>query len=126
MGEVIQFGNFSKPSGSVEAGNVQDSLVPIEFAVGFASRNECLNKIAEYGVSAVHVRMVNDEPDAMLYLIGVRDAILLNKKILEGESITDDEVAQRIDLIQMLENLNLDMLDSLWASFTHQGKFWNR
>ena len=69
------------------------------------------------------VRRVTEEPEALLYLIGVKDAIRLNKRILELESISEEEIARRIDVIQMLENVNLSMMDSLWASFTRRGNF---
>jgi|TARA_B110000238_G_scaffold177493_1_gene199427 hypothetical protein len=42
---------------------------------------------------------VNDDPSALLYLIGVGDAILLNKKILAGEEVSEEEIERRIDLI---------------------------
>lgn len=70
----------------------------------------------------MHIRRVNDEPEALLYLMGVKDAIWLNKKILELEELSDEEIAHRIDLIQMLENVNLSMMESLWDSFTRSGK----
>lgn len=53
--------------------------------------------------------------------MGIKDAIWLNKKILEFEELSDEEIAHRIDLIQMLENVNLAMTESLWDSFTHSG-----
>ena len=124
MGDVVQLSEYRKAA--TETGridSVQDSLVPIEFAVGLGTRELCLSKIAEYGVQALHIRRVNDEPEALLYLMGVKDAIWLNKKILEREEISDDEIAHRIDVIQMLENVNLSMMESLWESFTCRGNF---
>lgn len=53
--------------------------------------------------------------------MGVKDAIWLNKKILEFEELSDEEIAHRIDLIQMLENVNLAMMESLWDLFTRSG-----
>jgi hypothetical protein len=122
MGKVVQLSDYRKTdadSGKFDA--LEDSLVPIEFAAGFSTREECLIKIAEHGVQALHIRRVNDEPEALLYLMGVKDAIWLNKKILELEELSDEEIAHRIDLIQMLENVNLSMMDSLWDSFTRSG-----
>lgn len=122
MGKVVQLNDYRKTdadSDPIDA--IQDSLVPIEFAVGFKTRAQCLSKIAEYGVQALHIRRVNDEPVALLYLMGVKDAIWLNKKILELEELSDEEIAQRIDVIQMLENVNLSMMESLWDSFTCSG-----
>ncbi|HAS48948.1 MAG TPA: hypothetical protein DCS33_06635, partial [Gammaproteobacteria bacterium] len=56
------------------------------------------------------------------YLIGVADAISLNKEILAKEDISDEEIEHRIDLIQMMENMNFAGMDSLWESFTSQGE----
>jgi len=124
MGKVVQLNDYRRTDAdSDQIDAIQDSLVPIEFAVGFNSREECLSKIAEYGVQALHIRRVNDEPDALLYLMGVKDAIWLNKKILELEELSDEEIAHRIDVIQMLENVNLSMMESLWDSFTCSGNF---
>ncbi len=123
MGEIVQLNDYRAPE-SVELPEAkQDSLVPIEFAVGYGDRKKCLSKIAQYGIHSLHIRRVTEEPEALLYLIGVKDAIALNKRILELESISEDEIANRIDVIQMLENVNLSMMDSLWASFTCRGSF---
>jgi|APSaa5957512535_1039671.scaffolds.fasta_scaffold208610_1 hypothetical protein len=126
MGQVVKLSDYRAERFENCADSLSDSLVPIEFAIGFSDRNDCLNKIAEYGIRAVHIRRVNDEPDALLYLLGVKDAIWLNKKILEKEQISDDEIAHRIDLIQMLENVNFSMMESMWESFTRQGNFSGR
>ncbi|MBT5718780.1 hypothetical protein N9329_04160 [Gammaproteobacteria bacterium] len=50
------------------------------------------------------------------------DAISLNKEILAKEDISDEEIEHRIDLIQMMENMNFAGMDSLWESFTSQGE----
>ncbi|MCH1600786.1 MAG: hypothetical protein L7S70_10475 [Pseudomonadales bacterium] len=122
MAKVVKLSDYRKSDTDAdEFDAIQDSLVPIEFAVGFSTREKCLSKIAEYGVQALHIRRVNDEPEALLYLMGVKDAIWLNKKILEFEELSDEEIAHRIDLIQMLDNVNLAMIESLWDSFTHSG-----
>ena len=123
MGEVVQLSDYRVPQAAELPEEIQDSLVPIEFAVGFNDRKNCLSKIAEYGIHSLHIRRVTEEPEALLYLIGVKDAIRLNKRILELESISEEEIARRIDVIQMLENVNLSMMDSLWASFTRRGNF---
>lgn len=123
MGEVVQLSDYRAPQTVELPEEIQDSLVPIEFAVGFNDRKKCLSKIAEYGIHSLHIRRVTEEPEALLYLIGVKDAIRLNKRILELESISDEEIVRRIDVIQMLENVNLSMMDSLWASFTRRGNF---
>ena len=121
MGQVVQLSDYRETLLEESEFVCSDSRVPIEFALGYDNRDECIAKIAEYGVRSRQIRMVNEEPAALLYLISVRDAIWLNKKILEQEEIGDEEIAQRIDLIQMLENINLPMMDSMWESFTRAG-----
>lgn len=120
MGQVIRLSDYQKEFSSESADAMRDGLVPIEFALGSKSRELCLAKIAEYGVHSIHVRMVNDNPDSFLYLIGIRDAIYINKKILECEDISDLEISQRIDLIQMMENMNLNLMDSVWETISKQ------
>ena len=78
--------------------------------------------MSTYGVSSLHVRSVNDDPSALLYLIGVGDAILLNKKILAGEEVSEEEIERRIDLIQMMEDMNFVGMDSLWESLSSQNE----
>ena len=105
MSKVVNMSDY-RASLAVESANaMRDGLVPVEFALGNKNRENCLNKISEYNISSVHVRVVNDEPGALLYLISVSDAIWLNKQIIEQEDISDDEIKERIDLIQMMENM---------------------
>ena len=122
MSNVVNMQDFRKELASESSDAIRDGLIPIEFAVGISDREQCLEKMAKYGVSSVHVRTVNGEPGAHLYLIGVGDAISLNKEILAKEDISDDEIERRIDLIQMMENMNFAGMDSLWESFSTQGE----
>ncbi|MSR12634.1 MAG: hypothetical protein EXR84_12705 [Gammaproteobacteria bacterium] len=122
MGEVVRLSDYQKTFSSDSADAMRDGLVPIEFALGDNNREKCLAKIAEYGVHSIHVHMVHDKPDAFLYLIGIRDAIFINKKILEHEDISDQEIAQRIDLIQMMENMNLNLMETVWESISRQSQ----
>lgn len=116
MCEVVRFSDYQKALNRGSGDAMRDGLVPIEFALGLTNREQCLAKISEYGVRSIHVRMVNDNPEAFLYLIGVRDAILINKKILDSDGLSEAEIAQRVDLIQMMENMNLSLMDSMWES----------
>ncbi|MFT6094586.1 MAG: hypothetical protein ACJA2Q_002491 [Pseudohongiellaceae bacterium] len=118
MGEVVKLKDYQNRAAPRAERSVSDIMVPVEFAVGLAERNLCLAKLAEYAVSGIEVRIIKNEPDALGYLMSVKDAIWLNKKILELEELSEEEVAVRIDLIQMLENVNLPMMQSLWDSFT--------
>ncbi|MEX2468925.1 MAG: hypothetical protein WD396_04140 [Pseudohongiellaceae bacterium] len=121
MGEVVKLNDYRRQSAPPLDEEVTDSLIPVEFAVGLHDRESCLQKIDEYGVRDVEVYRLSVEHDARLYLIGVKDAIWLNKKILEREAISDEEIAQRIDLIQMLENANLSLLQAIWQPFSRRG-----
>lgn len=122
MGNVVRLSDYQKQFSSESADAMRDGLVPIEFALGEKNRETCLAKIAEYGVHSIHVRMITGSPDSFLYLIGMRDAIFINKKILECEDISDDEISQRIDLIQMMENMNLNLMDSVWETLAGQSQ----
>mgnify|MGYP001555539745 CR=1 FL=1 len=118
MGEVVRLDRFRTQQFSEFAAEISDSLIPIEFAVGDQDRLACLDKLSAYGIRSVIRHRLSAHPDTELHFIGVRDAIWLNKKILEREDISDDEIARRIDLIQMLENTSLALLESLWHSVT--------
>lgn len=121
MGEVVRLAAYVRSLEVKTEADTQDTLVPLEFAVGLADRNSCIAKLADYGLETVHIRQMNNEPDTLLYLISLADALWLNKKILEKEDLAEDAIAFRIDLIQMLENINIPMMQSLWNSFTRQG-----
>jgi len=121
MSKVVNLSDY-RSNVAVESSNaMRDGLIPIEFALGINNREECLDKITEYELGSIHVRLVNDEPGTLLYLIGIGEAIRINKKILEKEGISEQEIEQRIDLIQVMENMNFTLMDSLWESFSNQG-----
>lgn len=119
MGKVVQLRDYRQSADSSFTSSGEDSLVPVQLAVGCQDRHVCLEKIGEYGIRAVHIHVLNDQPDALVYLVRVQDAIWLNKKILEHEEISDEEIADRIDLIQMLENADQPLMEHLWKAFTH-------
>ncbi len=118
MGEVVSLERYRSQRFDSYVEELNDSMVPVEFAVGFSDRDTCLEKIEAYGIRNITTHQLTEQPSTFLHLIGVRDAIWLNKKILEREDISDEEISQRIDLIQMLENANLGLMDGLWRSFT--------
>lgn len=121
MGVVVQLSDYRLDAEQPDSNcGADESFVPVEFAVGFTARSECLAKLAEYGLHSIETRQVNSEPDALLYLLRVSDAIWLNKRILERENLSDEAIAKRIDIVQMLENLDLTLMQSLWASFTEE------
>lgn len=118
MGEVVRLKDFQREPDAVIEAAPSDALVPIEFAVGMKDRNRCIAKLAEYGVGGIQVRQLNNSPEALVYMMSIQDALWLNKKILEVEELSEDGIAERIDLIQMLENIDLPMMRSLWCSIT--------
>jgi len=122
MNNVVNMKDYRKQIASKSSDAIRDGLIPIEFAMGINNREQCLDKMSTYGVSSIHVRSVNNDPEALLYLIGVGDAILLNKKILASEEISEEEIERRIDLIQMMENMNFVGMESLWESFSSQNE----
>lgn len=121
MGEVVKLSDYRCQSAPLLDEEITDSLIPVEFGVGLPDRERCLQKIDEYGVRDIEVYRLSSEHDARLYLMGVKDAIWLNKKILEREAISDEEIARRIDLVQMLENANLSLLQAIWQPFARRG-----
>lgn len=123
MGKVVNMSDYRSNLAAESANAMRDGLVPVEFALGSQNREKCLNKISQYNVSSVHVRVVNDEPGALLYLISVSDAIWLNKAIIEKEDISEEEIKERIDLIQIMENMKFSMMDSLWESISSENGY---
>ena len=87
---------------------VIDSMALMEFA----GCNRCIAELAEYAVDRVQVQLVKHESGALVYLVIVEDALWLNKQILELGDLCDKGIADRIDFIQVLENLNLPMVES--------------
>lgn len=123
MSKIVNMNAYRSNLAAESASAMRDGLVPVEFALGNKNREKCLNKISEYNIRSVHVRVVNDEPGALLYLIGVSDAIRLNKKIIEKEDISDDEIKERIDLIQIMENMKFSLMDNLWESISSENDY---
>lgn len=119
MGVVVQLNDYRNNTADIDDA-VADSYVPIEFAVGLSDREKCLQKIADHGIESIQIRRLKNEPDSLIYLLSVKDALWLNKKILEREELSDDDIEKRIDIIQMLENLDLNLLENLWSAFTNQ------
>ena len=115
MGQVINFSNHQTNAHCVNS-NGQDSLIPVELALGIDDETACLTTIAKYGNCAVHPRLLSDGSGAVIYLMMVSDAIWLNKRILELENLDEEKLSTCIDLIQMLENVNDSLLEGAWGS----------
>ena len=120
MGDVVQLRDFRFEEEISLRTIKTDALVPVEFGVGLADRQQCLLKIAELGIRRVEVHQLKGQSGASLCMMSINDAIWLNKKLLECEELSDAEIAERIDWIQMLENSNPSMLEAMWKAFTVQ------
>jgi hypothetical protein len=97
--------------------------VPLQFGVGFDEIDLCLAKLAEYGITSIRRRELKRRElkhrlDSTLYFITVADALCVNIKILEHEQLSEQVVRQRVDLMQMLENVNPWLMEGIWDSFT--------
>ena len=117
MGVVVQLNDY-RGQVTKAVKSAANSFVPIEFAVGDSDRERCLKKLADHGLESIHVRRLKNDPDSLIHLLSVQDAQRLNMRILEKDELSDDAIEKHIDIIQMLENLDLNMLESLWAAFT--------
>ena len=122
MGNAVNMKDYRKKTARESSDTIRDGLIPIEFGIGINNREQCLNTMSAYGVSSIHGRSANDDQGAFLYLIGVGDAILLNKKILANKEIPEEEIERRFDLMQMMENMNFVGIDSLWESLNSQSE----
>lgn len=116
MSNVIQLNEYRQRVKNISSEAMRDGLVPLEVALAEADTDKCLQKLSKYGLSSVHVRSVKDYPSRDIYFIGLKEAIWVNKKILQHESETETEMSLRIDLIQMLENLDFTLMDRMWES----------
>ncbi|MBL4820032.1 MAG: hypothetical protein JKY98_03440 [Gammaproteobacteria bacterium] len=117
MGQVIRFSDH-QVSARRKHNRWQDSLVPVELALGVPDEDRCLATIARHGLCAVHPRVLSDGSEAVIYLITISDAIFLNKRILEVDQMDDERVGRCIDLIQMLENINDSLPENTWESIS--------
>lgn len=118
MGVVVQFQDFYEARAQSGAELKNEGLVPLQFGVGFDEIDLCLAKLAEYGITSIHRRELKHRPDSTLYFITVADALCVNIKILEHEQLSEQVVRQRVDLMQMLENVNPWLMEGIWDSFT--------
>lgn len=118
MGEVVRFLEFHKPSMEQRSELSQGGLVPLQFGVGFDEVDLCLEKLAEYGIRDVYLRELAEPAGTPLMLITVGDALWLNTQILQREKLSNEVTRRRIDLLQMLENVDPWLMQSIWESFS--------
>ena len=115
MGTLIRFSDYQR--NSKIPSSESHSLIPVEFGLGVGDLKECMSLIARHSRGTVQVRPVSDTSDEVVYLIRVCDAIALNKHLLETVELSDEGITHCIDLIQMLENINTSLLESIWSSY---------
>jgi hypothetical protein len=118
VGEVVQFQDFYEARAHTPVKLRSDGLVPLQFGVGFNEIDLCQQKLAEYGITSIHSRELKHRLDSTLHFITVADALWINKKILENERLSEQVVRQRIDLMQMLENVDPWLMEGIWDSLT--------
>lgn len=121
MGKVVQFQDFYEARAHTSVKLRNDGLVPLQFGVGFSEIDICLQKLAEYGNIASHSRELK-HIDSTLHFISVADALWINKKILENEQLSEQVIRQRVDLMQMLENVDPWLMEGIWDSLTRTNK----
>jgi hypothetical protein len=90
----------------------------VEFAVGIQDRAAAIARLAYYGVDSFKHCSLKGDSAGSLCMVTVQDAIKVNKNILEHEELAVVDIEERIDLIQMLENINIPMMQGLWGSIT--------
>jgi len=125
MGEVVNLRDYRKSSSDLNTDIASDGLVPLEFVVGATDLKACFGKLAQYSIDTIHVRSMHDAPNSVIYLIGIQNGIRLNKLIFERENLCEDEIEQRIDLIQMMENMDIDLIASLIESYCNKARMLN-
>jgi hypothetical protein len=118
MGEVVQLQPFVSEHAPASAELRAQALVPVEFAMAIGDREAAVARLAYYGISAFIQCSLKGSPASSLCMVSVKEAICVNKLILEHEELSVEAIGERIDLIQMLENINIPMMQSLWGSIT--------
>ncbi len=118
MGEVVQLQPFAFERVLASRVSRADALVPVEFAVGIQDRAAAIARLAFYGVDSFKHRSLKGDAAGSLCMVSVLDAIKVNKYILEHEELAVVDIEERIDLIQMLENINIPMMQGLWGAIS--------
>lgn len=89
------------------------SLIPIQLALNEYDIERCFTLLTGYGKCPVFPRANPEDGGRILFLVRIDDAVTLNQSILETE-VDGQAVADRIDLIQMLENCEQSLLSKAW------------
>ncbi len=118
MGEVVHLQSFAEARSPISRVSRADALVPVEFATGISDREAAIARLAYFGINNLKHRILKDNPSTSLCMVTLADAIRMNKKILELEELSIEDISVRVDLIQMLENIDIATMNTLWRSIT--------
>jgi hypothetical protein len=118
MGEVVQLQAYASQPVPPSTQQRGQALVPVEFAVAIDDREAASARLIYYGIRSFTECRLKGNPSSSLAMVSVQDAISVNKLILEYEELSVDAIGERIDLIQMLENIDIPMMQSLWGAIT--------
>ncbi|MBT8146240.1 MAG: hypothetical protein KJN90_05260 [Gammaproteobacteria bacterium] len=97
------------------------SLIPLQLALNEYDIERCFALLSNYGKCPVFPRANPNDEGRILFLVHIDDAIALNQQVLEGE-VDEQAVADRIDLIQMLENCEESLLSKAWDQIGMQAR----
>jgi|GEM_PF-3022212 len=97
------------------------SLIPIQLALNEYDIEKCFALLSSHGKCPVYPRANPADDGKVLFLVPIDDAIALNQQILEAEEEAQD-IADRIDLIQMLENCEESLLSKAWDRIGSQSE----
>ena len=89
------------------------SLIPLQLALDEYDIEKCFSLLARFGKCSVFPRANPADEGRILFLVRIEDAVALNQYVLELED-DDQAIADRIDLIQMLENCEESLLAKAW------------
>lgn len=91
-----------------------ESLVPLQLALNEYNIEKCFAQLTGFGRCSVFPRANPSDSGKILFLIRIRDAIELNRHLLEEEGDDSQAAVNRMDHIQMLENCEESLLSKAW------------
>lgn len=97
------------------------SLIPLQLALNEYDIERCFALLSGHGKCPVYPRANPNDEGRILFLVRIDDAIAVNQRVLEAE-VDEQAVADRIDLIQMLENCEESLLSKAWDQIGTQAR----
>ena len=116
MGNLIFFEDYQpglEDNGIARQRLKGQSLIPLQLALNEYDIEKCFSLLSSHGKCPVYPRANPADKGRILFLVRIDDAITLNQQVLEMEEDAQD-IADRIDLIQMLENCEESLLSKAW------------